>query len=174
MNTGEQATTQEGSFRDYTFYAGPLRNQKVRNVSDKMLAWAVRFNREYVRTHMDPTAGVRYRGRYVTVGTLPQDVVERRLASARTALDACLAEQRYRQEEASLAATEAPPAPPARPAIPVQELIAMARRESAIRTASEMVQVAKQLVAVATRLSDLASGLGTAFAEDAKVVDDGC
>lgn len=112
-------------FRDYTFYAGPLADRRVRDVPDDKLKWAIDYNQRYIAEHSDPQATIRWHGRRIMVARVPGHVLERRIGLAQEALRACQAELVYRatsnshQQDTVAAAEElvskvkaTPPPPP--------------------------------------------------------------
>lgn len=90
----------ETSKAPYVFFAGPLRNKKVTEVTNGELSWAIRFNREYIETFSNPEATCKWKGSYVTVGTLPVGEADRRVYLAREALEAC--EKEWRRRHATI------------------------------------------------------------------------
>lgn len=125
-----RAWTPQG-FRGYRFFAGPLREKLVSEISDDQLAWAINFNTKYILTHQDPQAYVKYNGRMTLVAMLPAGVASRRMDAAELALACCRAEKAHRAEGATPRTTVGRRRP-AKPTHAPGELIQMARTQAAI------------------------------------------
>lgn len=73
----------------YRFFAGRLRGKTPRECTDKQLKWALAWNRDYISKHTDPLATVKYQGRFMSVGMLPEGVADRHIAMGMRAMQEC-------------------------------------------------------------------------------------